>query len=1220
MPDERQILSVLRVSPQKGEIRFLTITRRLQGEKIMQALRTDRLRKRNPDGTGTGLQGHAVHTSSVGLYKRSFLTAAGAVATMLCMSLQAVAQSDVALATRTTKLQALSEALKKRDETDRAQAQAWANRAGIPLRRELPNGRLLELQRIPPGVGPVFYITNNLDAADTVSTDDIWPGGPAGLALDGTGMTLGEWDGGAVGLHPDFDSRLTQVDGATAFSNHSTHVAGTLVGSGEGLYAARGMAYKAALNAYDWNSDTAEMAGAAGAGLLLSNHSYGIAAGWIDTGGEWWWIGGESSNEDVNFGYYDSETRLWDQIAFDAPYYLIVKAAGNDRWDIGPQNGEEYTIVDQAGNPITTSNAPRPPDCAPAGYDCLPTTSVAKNILTVGAVDDIPGGYSPLAGPAQVQMAGFSSWGPTDDGRIKPDVVGNGVLVLSTVAYNPYYAESLGTSMAAPNVTGSLLLLQEHYQSMHGTGTFMRAATLKALAIHTADEAGDAAGPDYEFGWGLLNTEAAAEVISEDGNGLHQIIEGILAPGETDTYQVTVTESSTTVTATLAWTDPPGTPVSPVLDPPDRMLVNDLDLRISNGIYSYLPWVLDPASPAAPATKGDNVRDNVEQVVISAAEAGTYTVRVSHKGALLNNADQHYSLIFSVEPALPPTSGLVIDEDFSGGLPAGWSVETVRGIDWEIRSPQQGDYRYANNTGGSGNFAMVDNQTSEGFIFRTLTSLVSPSVDLSGADGAVLGFKSCFQFEYLETINVDVSTDGGLSWTNVWSRVGDICYLPSRPVLDLSGVIAGSANVSLRFRFDTADLRQGNFWQIDDIELEAIGGSAPPPQGGELPGQATNPAPADASGGAGLETDISWSAGSVASSHDVYFGTSSMLDAGDSQGNQNETTFDPGTLDHATTYYWRIDEVNGEGVTQGNTWRFTTEAAAAETMHIAALSGIVIPDSRGRWIASVEVAVHDQGGNPEPGVTVDGTWSNGANGAGACTTEGNGRCSIEKGNLKQQVTSVTFTVEALTKSGMDYDPGDDIGSSSVTVPEAATNQLPNAMDDSYTTQVDTPLTGNVLDNDEPGDTPATVGLLAPVANGSLTLNQDGGFTYTPQSGFEGSDGFSYTITDSSDETSNPATVTIEVTAVPTPPPPPPSGGLTVTAEPYKDKGIQHVTLTWQGFTGDPVDIFRNGEVIASATDENPYDDNLDTKGGGQTYNYSVCELGTNNCAEASASF
>jgi len=1191
----------------------------------MQALTRGHLRAQGPDGPGSGWHGTAGYPRVAGLAKTSSLLTTGAAAVLLCAGLQAVAQSDLAVATRTTKLQALSEALKKRDENDRQQAQAWASRAGIPLRRELPNGRLLELQRIVPGIGPVFYITNNLDAADTVSTDDVWPGGAAGLNLDGTGMTVGEWDGGAVGGHPDFYSRLTQVDGASSVSNHSTHVAGTLVGNGQGLfdlvgtYAARGMAYSASLDAYDWNSDTAEMAAAAGAGLLLSNHSYGIAAGWVDVGSGWWWIGGESSDEDANFGYYDSETRLWDQIAFDAPYYLIVKAAGNDRWDIGPGPGEEYTIVDQAGNPITTSTAPRPPDCAPDGFDCLATTSVAKNILTVGAVDDIPGGYAPLAGPAQALMAGFSSWGPADDGRIKPDVVGNGVLVLSTTAYDPFYAESLGTSMAAPNVTGSLLLLQQHYQNTHGAGNYMRAATLKALSIHTADEAGDAPGPDYAFGWGLLNTEAATEVISEDGNGLHQIIEGALAPGQTDTVQITVGDSGATVKATVVWTDPPGTPPAPVLDPPDSMLVNDLDLRISNGIYSYLPWILDPAAPAAPAARGDNVRDNVEQVVIYGADAANYSVQVSHKGALLGNADQHYALIISIEPSLPPSSGLVIDEDFSGGFPAGWSVDTVRGIDWEVRAPGQGDYRYANNTGGSGNFAMVDNWENDGaIIYKSLTSLVTPAIDLSGADGAVLRFRSCVQFDYLETMNVDVSTDGGATWNNAWSLQGGNCFLPTRPVLDLSGAIAGYPDVALRFRFDSGDLKQGNFWQIDDIELEAIGGTAPPPVGGELPGQAGNPTPADGSSGLGLDTDINWSPGSLASSHDVYFGTGSNLDAGDLQGNQTGTSFDPGTLDVDTTYHWRIDEVNGEGVTQGNTWHFTTEAAAVETMHLAGLSGSVQSEARGRWLASVDITVNDEAGNPEPGVTVDGTWSSGTNGAGSCTTAGDGRCLIEKGKLKQQVTSVTFTVDALTKSGMNYAPADNVGGNSVVVGEAAVNQLPTAVDDSFTTTIDNPVSGNVLDNDQAGDAPATVSLQAPAANGSLALNPDGNFSYTPQTGYEGSDGFSYAITDGNGDISNTASVAIEVTAAP----PPPPGGLTVTAEPYKDKGIQHVTLAWQGFTGDTVDIFRDNVPVAGspAANDGHYDDNLDTKGGGQVYSYSVCEAGTENCAGASAGF
>ena len=140
------------------------------------------------------------------------LLSIGVVIIAICLSCEAVAQSDVALATRKAKLLELSDILKKRDRNNRQLALDYARRAGIPVKRQLPNGGVIELQRIAPGVGPIFYITNNLDAADTVSTDEVRPGGLAGLSLEGAGMTVGEWDGGAIYSHTDFNGRLTQVD------------------------------------------------------------------------------------------------------------------------------------------------------------------------------------------------------------------------------------------------------------------------------------------------------------------------------------------------------------------------------------------------------------------------------------------------------------------------------------------------------------------------------------------------------------------------------------------------------------------------------------------------------------------------------------------------------------------------------------------------------------------------------------------------------------------------------------------------------------------------------------------------------------------------------------------------------------------------------------------------------------------------------------------------
>jgi hypothetical protein len=834
------------------------------------------------------------------------------------------AQYSTTAATRQAKLQNLAAMLEQRDLRDRQQVRALARRLGIEVRRELPGGRILELQRISPGIGPIFYITNNIVAADSVSTDEVWPGGSAGLSLDGAGMSIGEWDGGAIFAdHPDLAGRVSQVDGATDISGHSTHVAGTLIGAPTFLLDSRGMAYGAELDAYDWNSDSAEMATAAAAGMLVSNHSYGVAAGWLYTGDPnppdtWLWIGGvdPSIMEDANFGYYDTESQLWDQIAYDAPYYLIVKSAGNDRTDIGPAEGEEYTVIDQNGEFVETQTAPRRPDCWPLGYDCLPTHSVAKNILTIGAVDDLAGGYSEVGGPQQVLMADFSGWGPTDDGRIKPDLVGNGMFLFSAWPDYPFYTLAAGTSMSAPNVSGSLLLLQQHWENLNGTGNYLRAATLKALAIHTADEAGPAPGPDYSFGWGLLNTLSAVELISNLG-GEQLLIEASLANSAADSHEVTVTSPDAILTATLVWTDPPGTPAEPTLDPTELMLVNDLDLRISRGDHSWMPWVLDPANPAMAATKGDNVRDNVEQVRIVDADTCRYTVEVSHKGGLLESIAQDYSLLVSVD-APPPKGDLLIDEGFTDGMPTGWSVNTIEGVDWTIKDPVPDDFRLDNNTGGDGRFAMVDNE-----YVQSLTHLRTPVLDFSGYQSVVVRFSSYYFFDELETINVDVSTDGGTFWVQAWQNRPGFNHTPFRAVLDLSSFIAGQANVMLRFRFDSEGGPQGNLWQIDDIELEAF---AAPTLLEELPAPAIVPTPADGAGAVDTNSQVSWLAGSQANSHDVYFGTGYPLDGTDFRGNQTGTTFVPGLLTPDTTFFWRIDEVNEHGTTKGCTWSFTTKA------------------------------------------------------------------------------------------------------------------------------------------------------------------------------------------------------------------------------------------------------------------------------------------------------
>lgn len=547
---------------------------------------------------------------------------------VVCMT-SLSAQTSVLDSTNVEELRAMAARLNERFLRKHAEAVAKAQQEGWPIHERGEKGKAFALMWLDDNGKPVYYETDNLNAAKTVSTDDVWPGGSAGFSLEGNGMIAGEWDEDAVrSTHQELTGRIIQQDGETTLSDHSTHVAGTILASGVDANA-HGMAPKATLHAYDWDNDDSEMANAASNGLLISNHSYGSSVGWYFFG--LLWAGDESisSQEDYKFGFYNDEAARRDSIAYNAPYYLIMKSAGNNRGEGSNSNGHEV-------------------DGGADGYDCLGPETTAKNILVVGAVDDIPNGYTQ---PSDVVMSSFSGWGPTDDGRIKPDLVANGIGVYSSISTGDADYDSYdGTSMATPNATGSLLLMQEHYHTLSG-GSYMKAATLKALAIHTADEAGTADGPDYKFGWGLLNTRKAVALIDSvwKDQKEHTIQERSLSNGGTYSLQV-YSDGTQPLRVTICWTDPPGTPPAPALDPPDIMLVNDLDLRITSGGSTYYPWKFaspDPNAPSETATTGDNIRDNVEQVYIASPPAGTYTITVSHKGTLYNGGPQAFSLIMS---------------------------------------------------------------------------------------------------------------------------------------------------------------------------------------------------------------------------------------------------------------------------------------------------------------------------------------------------------------------------------------------------------------------------------------------------------------------------------------------------------------------------------------------------------------------------------------------
>ena len=477
---------------------------------------------------------------------------------------------------------------------------------------------------------PLFRKSFNSDAAAAMEVNAVRPGGDLGLFLEGEGLNIGIWDGGLIRTtHNELVGRVNYFDGAvaTSFSNHATGVACSLLGSGNNINA-QGMAPKATGIAYDFNNDTQEMVEAQMLReIVLSNHSYGLITGWND--GQWFGDTSISEDEDWRFGFYDNNARTWDEIAFNTPNYLIVKSAGNDRGDSG--------------------NGSHPPD---GPYDTVAGASTSKNILIVGAISKSPQGYE---NPQFIQMSSFSGWGPTDDGRIKPDVVSIGVNVETAAGQeDDQYQSTSGTSFSSPVVCGGLALVQELNRTL--TNSFLKAATLKALAIHTVNQTGDV-GPDYRFGWGLVNIRRACDFLLNRNQIDNQIIETRLENNEVQTYEL-VPKQNTPVKISIVWNDPSGTPVQASLDPTNSMLVNDLDIRLTdeNG-NEFLPFILDPANPNAPATTGDNFRDNVEQIFLDQADERTYTLEVSHKNQLKNNG-QDFSIIIDYESSTSALTNL----------------------------------------------------------------------------------------------------------------------------------------------------------------------------------------------------------------------------------------------------------------------------------------------------------------------------------------------------------------------------------------------------------------------------------------------------------------------------------------------------------------------------------------------------------------------------------
>lgn len=490
------------------------------------------------------------------------------------------------------------------------------------------------------------------------------------LGLSGRGTRVGVWDENhARASHVDLQGRVLAHDPG-GIGLHATHTTATLAGAGAGDPEARGLAPEARVWAFDWHLDLPEVEAFAAA-LGVASHAYGPTLGWAVEPGcadhpTFWGAAGQ--RRDAAFGRYGALSADVDGIARRTDL-LMVWPAGNERLDRGAVAGEPHYHAGSCERLYTDAHLSE----HTLQYGTLGGAATAKNALTVGAVRALaPADLS----PERIAALDTSSFGPTQDGRLKPELCAGGEGVWSAgAAHDRDYAPADGSSSASAAVAGAAALLSELYRRERA-GADMRAAQLRALLVHTARDAG-AKGPDFATGFGLLDVAAAAEVIEADSASTGGFLTlAVVEPNAALEFESEAVAAGMPLRVTAAWTDPPG-PSSAELP----ALVNDIDLELrapDQPERVLFPWTLDAAEPSAPARRTQPNRvDNLEVVDVDAADntaAGAWQVRLMAHGALVRDARQVVALVSSValRPKLEPASRLLaapryVDVEFSLG-------------------------------------------------------------------------------------------------------------------------------------------------------------------------------------------------------------------------------------------------------------------------------------------------------------------------------------------------------------------------------------------------------------------------------------------------------------------------------------------------------------------------------------------------------------------------
>jgi len=427
---------------------------------------------------------------------------------------------------------------------------------------------------------------------------------PSGKNLSGKGIAVGIGDNSEI-VTPQLDFTGRVINRVPApFSFHGVHVSGTVAGAGLLDPRHNGMAPRATIvSQYFSDIITTAPTYVTDYNMVVTNNSYTNA--------------GDSC---AGSGAYDVVSNYIDKQMGDYRKLLHVFAAGND----GRNTCSPY--------PVTFATIK-------SGYQ------VAKNVLTVGAIDTL---YAPAI---------FTSRGPVNDGRLKPEIMATGLNVLST-RHNFTYGTSSGTSMASPIVAGVATLLNEQYRKFNA-GAVPQAALIKAVLCNTAEDLGNP-GPDFTFGFGNLNARRAAETI--ENNRFY------LSTTTPSTNSIAVPAGVRSLKVMLYWNDTAAAPNAAT------QLVNDFDLTVvAPGNIPHQPLVLDP-SPAtvnSNAVEGVDRKNNIEQVVINNPVAGNYDININ--AFALPYGPQEYVVSYQMD-----MNGVTVEYPFGEERMVPGEAETIR--------------------------------------------------------------------------------------------------------------------------------------------------------------------------------------------------------------------------------------------------------------------------------------------------------------------------------------------------------------------------------------------------------------------------------------------------------------------------------------------------------------------------------------------------------------